>query len=75
MSTRVLQMTDTLHGYLLANSLREPPHLARLREETAKLPMARMQIAPEQGQFMRLLVELIGARRTVEVGTFTGYSS
>ncbi|HEY5598942.1 MAG TPA: class I SAM-dependent methyltransferase [Kiloniellales bacterium] len=68
-------MTDTLHGYLLANSLREPPLLARLRKETAKLPMARMQIAPEQGQFMRLLVELIGARRTVEVGTFTGYSS
>ncbi len=75
MSTRVLQMTETLHGYLLANSLREPPLLARLREETAALPMARMQIAPDQGQFMRLLVELIGARRTIEVGTFTGYSS
>ena len=68
-------MTETLYGYVLANSLREPPVLARLREETAKLPMAGMQIGPDQGQFMRLLVELIGARRAVEVGTFTGYSS
>ena len=75
MSTRLLDMTETLHEYLLANSLREPPILARLREETAKLPMANMQIGPEQGQFMRLLVELVGARRTIEVGTFTGYSA
>jgi caffeoyl-CoA O-methyltransferase len=75
MSPRTLALTDTLYDYVLANSLREPPVLARLREETAKLPMARMQIGPDQGQFMRLLVELIGARRVVEVGTFTGYSS
>ena len=75
MSPRTLDLTDALYDYVLANSLREPPLLARLREETAKLPMARMQIGPDQGQFMRLLVELIGARRTVEVGTFTGYSS
>ncbi len=75
MSSRVLDMTESLYGYVLANSLREPPVLARLREETAKLPMAGMQIGPDQGQFMRLLVELIGARRAVEVGTFTGYSS
>jgi len=75
MSNRTLTLTDALYDYLLANSLREPPLLARLREETAKLPFARMQIAPEQGQFMRLLAELIGARRTIEVGTFTGYST
>jgi len=75
MSTRVIDLTETLYDYLLANSLREPPVLARLREETAALPMARMQIGPDQGQFMRLLVELIGARRILEVGTFTGYSS
>jgi predicted O-methyltransferase YrrM len=75
MTRRPTELTDTLHEYLLANSLREPPILARLREETAKLPMANMQIGPEQGQFMRLLVELIGARRTIEVGTFTGYSA
>jgi len=75
MSRRPTELTDTLHEYLLANSLREPPILARLRDETAKLPMANMQIGPEQGQFMRLLVELIGARRTIEVGTFTGYSA
>ncbi len=75
MSTRILDLTETLYDYMLANSLREPPLLARLRDETAKLPMARMQIGPDQGQFMRLLVELIGARRAVEVGTFTGYSS
>lgn len=75
MSRRPTELTDTLHEYLLANSLREPPILARLREETAKLPMANMQIGPEQGQFMRLLVELIGAKRTIEVGTFTGYSA
>ena len=75
MSNRTTALTDKLYDYLLANSLREPPLLARLREETAKLPMARMQIGPEQGQFMRLLVELIGVRRAIEVGTFTGYSA
>jgi predicted O-methyltransferase YrrM len=75
MSSRTLQMTDRLYDYLLAASLREPPLLAELRAETAKLPMAVMQISPEQGQFMAFLVETIGARRTVEVGTFTGYSA
>ena len=75
MSTNVLDLTESLYAYVLANSLREPPLMARLREETAKLPMSNMQIGPDQGQFMRLLVELIGARRAVEVGTFTGYSS
>jgi predicted O-methyltransferase YrrM len=75
MSPRTINLTETLYDYVLANSLREPPLLARLREETAALPMSKMQIGPDQGQLMRLLVELIGARRAVEVGTFTGYSS
>jgi caffeoyl-CoA O-methyltransferase len=75
MSSRTLQITDRLYDYLLAASLREPALLAELRAETAKLPMAVMQISPEQGQFMAFLVESIGARRTVEVGTFTGYSA
>lgn len=65
----------SLYGYLLENSLRDDPLLKQLREETARDPLARMQIAPEQGQFMALLVKLIGARNLIEVGTFTGYSS
>jgi len=75
MSSRTIPMTDRLYDYLLKVSLREPPLLAALRAETAKLPMAGMQISPEQGQFMGLLAELIGARRAIEVGTFTGYSA
>src|SRR5918992_6236471 len=55
--------------------VREPEILARLREETAALPMAMMQIAPEEGAFLALLAELIGARAYLEIGTFTGYSS
>jgi caffeoyl-CoA O-methyltransferase len=75
MSSRTLELTDRLYDYLLRTSLREPPLLAELRAETARLPMAGMQISPEQGQFMAFLVETIGARRTIEVGTFTGYSA
>ncbi|MCR9141435.1 MAG: class I SAM-dependent methyltransferase [bacterium] len=75
MSTRTIQVTDLLHEYILKNSLRESALLQRLREETAALPMARMQISPEQGQFMALLLGLLGARRTIEVGVFTGYSA
>ncbi len=75
MSPRTLDLTDPLYDYLLTVSLRDRPVLKRLREETAALPEANMQIAPEQGQFMALLVELIAARRTIEVGTFTGYSA
>lgn len=65
----------SLYGYLLDHSLRDDPLLQQLREETARDPLARMQIAPEQGQFMALLVKLIGAKNIIEVGTFTGYSS
>ena len=75
MANRPTALTDRLHAYLVEVSLREPPLLRELREETARLPEAIMQISPEQGQFMRLLVELIGARRAVEIGTFTGYSA
>jgi len=75
MSNRTIDLTDDLYDYLLQVSLREPPLLARLRKETESVPFAAMQISPEQGQFMRLLVELIGARRTLEVGTYTGYSA
>jgi hypothetical protein len=70
-----LGISDALYDYLLDVSLREADVLRRLREETARMPDARMQIAPDQGQFMALLVELTGARRTLEVGVFTGYSS
>jgi O-methyltransferase len=75
MSARTTQLTDALHAYLLEHSLREPPLLRRLRKETAALPQANMQIAPEQGQFMQLLIRLTGAHRCLEIGTFTGYSS
>ncbi len=75
MSTRTLALTDRLYDYLLKVSLRDDPLLARLRRETSRLPQAMMQIAPEQGQFMALLVELMGARKALEIGTFTGYSS
>jgi predicted O-methyltransferase YrrM len=64
-----------IHDYLISVSLREPPILRRLRDETAKQPMGTMQISPEQGQFMGLLMQLMGARNTIEVGVFTGYSS
>jgi predicted O-methyltransferase YrrM len=73
--SRQITLTDELLAYLQEVSLREPDALRKLREETARLPMAGMQISPEQGQFMALLVRLIGARRCLEVGTFTGYSA
>jgi len=75
MSDRTTALTDELYEYVLAHSVREVPVLARLREVTAKMPNSTMQISPEQGQFMALLVRLIAARRCIEVGTFTGYSS
>ncbi len=64
-----------LRAYLLANEPPEHEELRRLRERTAKLALARMQIAPEQGHFLGFLARLIGARRTLELGTFTGYSA
>lgn len=64
-----------LHAYLVANSVREPELLRRLRKETARTPQATMQISPEQGQFLALLVKLMGAVRTLEIGVFTGYST
>jgi predicted O-methyltransferase YrrM len=70
-----LGLDDALYDYLRRVSLREPDVLRRLREETATHELAVMQIVPEQGQFMALLVELMGARRTLEIGVFTGYSS
>jgi caffeoyl-CoA O-methyltransferase len=75
MSNRTIPLTDSLYDYLLSVSLREPDLLRRLRQETAADPRARMQISPEQGQFMGLLARLAGARRCLEVGVFTGYSS
>jgi predicted O-methyltransferase YrrM len=75
MSNKTFTLSDDLYAYLFENSVREPGILRRLREETARDSMARMQIAPEQGQFMQLLVRLMGARRYLEVGVFTGYSS
>jgi len=74
-SNRTIQLDDRTYEYLLAHSLREAPALARLRAETASHPKVNMQIAPEQGQFMQMLVRLTGARRAIEVGVFTGYSS
>ena len=75
MSTKTITLTESLHHYLLSVSLREPPIFARLREETAQHPLANMQIAPEQGQFMALLAQLMGVKKCLELGVFTGYSA
>jgi caffeoyl-CoA O-methyltransferase len=75
MSTVSVGLPDDLQAYLVKVGTREPEILRRLREETAPLPMHDMQIAPEQGALMQLLVELVGATRCLELGTFTGYSS
>ena len=75
MTRRTNHIPEELYAYLLHVSLREPAVMRRLREETASLEKANMQIGPEQAQFMALLVELLGARNALEVGTFTGYSA
>jgi len=75
MSNKSIGLPDKIHDYLLSVSLREPRILERLRAETAKLPMGRMQIAPEQGQLLWLLVQALNPGRCLEVGVFTGYSS
>lgn len=75
MANKTLGLDSQLYNYLKAVSLREPEVLQQLRQETAQHPMGIMQIAPEQGQFMALLVQLMGAKKTLEVGVFTGYST
>jgi caffeoyl-CoA O-methyltransferase len=75
MSRRSWSIDDQVRKYLLDHSLRESPVGAELRAATAQLPHAGMQISPEQGQFMALLVQAIGGRRAIEIGTFTGYSA
>lgn len=75
MANRTIGISDELAAYVVKVGTREPDVLARLREETSAIPQHGMQIAPEQGAFLAILVELTGARRCIEVGTFTGYSS
>lgn len=74
MSARTIAMTDALHAYLVEVSAPQTDLMRRLRDETAAMPRGGMQISAEQGQFMRLLVELTGAKKALEVGVFTGYS-
>jgi predicted O-methyltransferase YrrM len=75
MSNQSIGLSDELYNYLLATSVREPEILTQLRSATAKHPLANMQISPEQGQLMGLLVQLIGAKKCLEIGVFTGYST
>ena len=75
MSARTIQLTEPVRDYLLSVGVREDPALVALREETKPLESAMMQICPEQGAFMAMIVKLLGARRILEVGTFTGYSA
>ncbi|MCY4673382.1 MAG: class I SAM-dependent methyltransferase [Bacteroidetes bacterium] len=75
MSRSTLAITDDLREYILSVSLREHPLLESLRAETAKLPDAKMQISPDQGQFMAMLLRLMQARSVLEIGAFTGYSA
>ena len=75
MTRKSLNITDEIYRYLLDNSLREPDILVELRELTAGHKMAMMQIAPEQGQFISMLVQILRARKIIEIGVFTGYST
>lgn len=75
MTTKTINLTENIYHYILKSSLREPEVFKELRKETAQLPNAIMQISPEQAQFMGFLVELMGARKTLEIGVFTGYSA
>ena len=70
-----MTITDELHQYIVETGIREPAVLAELRERTAEHPANAMLLAPEQGQLISMLVKLLGARRTLDIGTFTGYSS
>jgi predicted O-methyltransferase YrrM len=75
MPKQTIGLEQGLYDYLLSVSLQEPEILSQLRQETAQLPNAQMQISPEQGQFIALLIKLLGAKKTLELGVFTGYSS
>jgi predicted O-methyltransferase YrrM len=75
MSRDTINLTEALIAYIRKVGIDEDADLAALREETARHPHANMQIAPEQGAFMALLVRMLGARKSLEVGVFTGYSS
>lgn len=75
MSRNSINLTDEVYDYLKSVSLRDDPTLQQLREETATHKLATMQISPEQGQFMALLIKMLGAKRVIELGVFTGYSS
>ena len=75
MSTGILNLTDDLRDYLWQKGMKEHPVLEELREETAQLPESVMQICPEQGALMANLVRLMSAKKTLEIGTFTGYSA
>jgi O-methyltransferase len=72
---RPTPITDSLYQYVLAVGVREPAAFNAIREETAKLPDCEWQIAPEQGPFLAMLIQLMGAKKCLEVGTFTGYSA
>ncbi len=75
MTTKTLTITEDLQQYLMETGVREPAVLNQLREVTATLRGAQMQISPEQGQFMRFLIQILNAKNILEIGTFTGYSS
>lgn len=75
MSNTPTALTPDLYRYVLDVTLREPEVLRALRDETARLPEHNMQVSPDEGQFLQLLVRITGARRVLEVGTFTGYSA
>ena len=75
MSSRSLGLTDTVYTYLLNSSLRESPACSALRKATEEIEYSAMQVSPEQGQFMALLVSLLEVRKAIEVGTYTGYSA
>ncbi len=75
MSTRTYQLDEDLHHHLVQTTVRDTDVMRRLRDRTAEMPEAGMQIAPEQGQFMQFLINAVGAKRCLEIGTFTGYSA
>ncbi|MBA2655130.1 MAG: class I SAM-dependent methyltransferase [Gammaproteobacteria bacterium] len=75
MTQTTLAMTQTIYQYYIANSLREDPILTQLRKETAKLSSSKMQIAPEEGQLLAFIIQILGATKTLDIGVYTGYSS